>query len=152
MKRPVTALIGRLRHCQNIDPFSIVNFVVFKIINDIFYEARKNGFACILFKKPMHADVNDIITCLIRCQKIGSKFQCSVFQVSQIETLKLLQAVHGMLLSKGGKQEFPHHPSSWQKLAVLLVPASVSIQWKLEKPLESVFCCHVCCGSLAVSM
>ena len=62
----VTALIGRLRHCQNIDPFSIVDFVIFTIINDIYYEARKNCFACLLFEKPMHADLNDIISCLIK--------------------------------------------------------------------------------------
>ena len=61
-----TALIGRLRHCQNIDPFSIVDFVIFTIINDIYYEARKNCFACLLFEKPMHADLNDIISCLIK--------------------------------------------------------------------------------------
>ena len=67
-----TALIGRLRHCQNIDPFSIVNFVVFTIMNDIYYEARKNCFACLLFKKHMHADLNDIISCLILYWKLGS--------------------------------------------------------------------------------
>ena len=61
-----TALIGRLRHRQNIDSFSIVDFVVFTIINDNYYGARKNCFACLLFKKPMHADLNDIISCLIK--------------------------------------------------------------------------------------
>ena len=62
----VTALIGRLRHRQNIDSFSIVDFVDFTIINDNYYGARKNCFACLLFKKPMHADLNNIISCLIK--------------------------------------------------------------------------------------
>ena len=61
-----TALIGRLRHRQNIDSFSIVDFVDFTIINDNYYGARKNCFACLLFKKPMHADLNNIISCLIK--------------------------------------------------------------------------------------
>ena len=39
-----------------------------------------------------------------------------------------------MLFSKGGKQEFPQHAA------------------KEKPPLQWMFCCHVCCGSLAVSI